>query len=118
MIFSISCLLRARYTFLAKENKKFQVTKVAAEARNRGYAGAVEWLSHAGIANSCHCLQLPELPVKENHDPKQCKLYFRSTGMPISFPDDETQPYLQENERFGTYKDAIYENPVEQIVSG
>ena len=40
-------------TFLAKENKKFQVTKIANGARNREYIGAVEWLQNAGIVNVC-----------------------------------------------------------------
>lgn len=30
-------------TFLAKENKRFQVTKIAKNARNRDYIGCVEW---------------------------------------------------------------------------
>lgn len=38
-------------TFLAAENKRFQVTKIARGARNREYIGAVEWLANAGIIN-------------------------------------------------------------------
>ena len=37
--------------FLGKDNKKFQISKVAKDARNREYAGTVDWLSDAGIVN-------------------------------------------------------------------
>ena len=48
-------------TFLAKENKRFQITKLARNARNRDYMGCVEWLSDAGVINICHCLNFPVL---------------------------------------------------------
>ena len=38
-------------TFLAKENKRFQITKIARNARNRDYIGCVEWLADAGVIN-------------------------------------------------------------------
>nr|MBP7472522.1 ATP-binding protein [Prevotella sp.] len=99
-------------TFLAKENKKFQITKIASGARNREYIGAVEWLDNAGIINVCYCLENPELPLKGNYDPKQYKVYFRDTGMLIASLDDEAQEDLRANKNFGTYKGAIYENIV------
>ncbi|MBO7653080.1 MAG: ATP-binding protein, partial [Bacteroidales bacterium] len=40
--------------FLAKDNKKFQISKVAAHARSRDYIGCVDWLSDAGIINICY----------------------------------------------------------------
>ena len=39
---------------LAKENKKFQLSRVAAGARFRDYRGCAEWLSDAGIVNECY----------------------------------------------------------------
>lgn len=39
-------------TFLAKENKRFQITKIAKNARNRDYIGCVEWLTDAVIKTS------------------------------------------------------------------
>ncbi len=41
--------------FLAKDNKKYQITKVARGARSREYIGTVDWLSDAGIVNVCYC---------------------------------------------------------------
>lgn len=99
-------------TFLAKENKKFQVTKITSGARNREYIGAVEWLENAGIVNVCYCLDNPELPLKGNYDPKQYKIYYKDTGMLVASLDDEAQEDLRENRNLGTYKGALYENIV------
>ena len=57
-------------TFLAKENKKYQITKIAKGARNREYIGAVEWLKEAGVTNVCYCLNSVELPLKGNYMPE------------------------------------------------
>lgn len=37
--------------FLAQENKKFQITKVAKNARSRDYVGCADWLKDAGVVN-------------------------------------------------------------------
>lgn len=99
-------------TFLAKENKRFQITKIARNARNRDYMGCVEWLADAGVVNVCYCLNQPELPLKGNYDPKMYKIYFKDTGLLIASLDEEAQEDLRTNRNLGTYKGAIYENIV------
>lgn len=99
-------------TFLAKENKRFQITKIAKNARNRDYIGCIEWLSDAGVINVCYCLNQPELPLKGNYDPKMYKIYFKDTGLLIASLDEEAQEDLRANKNLGTYKGAIYENIV------
>lgn len=99
-------------TFLAKENKRFQITKIAKNARNRDYLGCVEWLADAGVINLCHCLTQPELPLKGNYDPKLYKIYYKDTGLLIASLDVEAQEDLRANKNLGTYKGAIYENIV------
>lgn len=99
-------------TFLAKENKRFQITKIARNARNRDYMGCVEWLADAGVVNVCYCLNQPELPLKGNYDPKMYKIYFKDTGLLIASLDEEAQEDLRANKNIGTYKGAIYENIV------
>ncbi len=98
--------------FLAKENKKFQVSKIAHNARNREYIGCVDWLSDAGIINPCYCLSTLELPLKGNYESTSYKLYFKDTGLLIASLDEEAQEDLRVNRNFGTYKGAIYENMV------
>ncbi len=99
-------------TFLAKENKRFQITKIRKNARNRDYVSSVEWLADAGIVNLCYCLNYPELPLKGNYDSKLYKIYFKDTGLLIASLDDEAQEDLRANKNLGTYKGAIYENIV------
>ena len=99
-------------TFLAKKNKRFQITKIARNARNRDYMGCVEWLADAGVVNVCYCLNQPELPLKGNYDPKMYKIYFKDTGLLIASLDEEAQEDLRANRNLGTYKGAIYENIV------
>lgn len=103
-------------TFLAKENKRFQITKIARNARNRDYMVCVEWLADAGVVNVCYCLNQPELPLKGNYDPKMYKIYFKDTGLLIASLDEEAQEDLRANRNLGTYKGAIYENIVGDIL--
>ena len=103
-------------TFLAKTSKKFQITKVAHGARNREYIGAVEWLEKAGVVNVCYCLSNPELPLKGNYDADTYKVYYHDTGLFIASLDEEAQEDLRANKNFGTYKGAIYENIVGEML--
>ena len=98
--------------FLGKENKKFQISKVAHGARSREYVGVLDWLNDAGIANLCYCMAQPELPLKGNYDPDHYKVYFRDTGLLIGALDEESQEDLRSNRNFNAYKGAIYENMV------
>jgi len=97
---------------LAKENKKFQVTKVARGARFADYRGCVEWLKDAGIVNICNAMSFPELPIKGNYDPDKFKIYMADTGLLVAMLDDEAQHDLRANENLGVYKGGMYENIV------
>ena len=103
-------------TFLAKENKKYQISKIARGARNREYIGAVEWLEKAGVVNVCHCLNNVELPLKGNYIAEYYKIYYHDTGLLIASLDEEAQEDLRVNKNFGTYKGAIYENIVGEML--
>ena len=98
--------------FLAKENKRYQITKIATGARNREYIGTVDWLKDAGIVNVCYNLDLPELPLKGNYNATEYKIYYRDTGLLIASLDEEAQVDLRQNKNFNAYKGAIYENIV------
>lgn len=102
--------------FLGKDNKKFQISKITPNARSRDYVGTVEWLENAGIINVCYCMDLPELPLRGNYDPNHYKLYFRDTGLLIGSLDEEVQADLRNNKNFNTYKGAIYENVVADML--
>ena len=99
-------------TFLAKDNKRFQISKIGKNARNRDYVGVIDWLSLAGIVNVCYSLLQPELPLKGNYNPDMYKLYYQDTGLLVAALDDEAQDDLRKNKNLGTYKGALYENIV------
>ena len=97
---------------LAKDNKKFQISKVASGARFRDYRGCIEWLNDAGMVNICYCLNFPELPLKGNYDETKYKLYFADSGLLVAMLDEEAQEDLCANKNLGVYKGALYENMV------
>ncbi|MBO4741437.1 MAG: DUF4143 domain-containing protein, partial [Bacteroidales bacterium] len=102
--------------FLAKENKKFQVSKISTNARNREYAGCIEWLEDSGMVHICHNLQHPELPLKGNYLPNQYKIYYHDNSLLLAAMDDETSEDLRKNQNLGVYKGAIYENLIAEAL--
>ena len=102
--------------FLGKGNKKFQISKVETGARNREYLGTIEWLDNAGMINVCYCLEQPELPLGGNFNPDNYRIYFKDTGLLIGSLDEESQNDLRYNKNFNTYKGAIYENIVADML--
>ena len=97
---------------LAKDYKKFQISKVASGARFRDYRGCIEWLDDAGMVNICYCLQFPELPLQGNYDETKYKIYFADSGLLVATLDEEAQEDLRTNKNLGVYKGALYENIV------
>ncbi len=97
---------------LAKDNKKFQISKVAQGARFKDYRGCVEWLEDSAMVNVCYMLNFPELPLKGNTDETKYKIYFADTGLLVAMLDEEAQEDLRANKNLGVYKGALYENIV------
>ncbi len=102
--------------FLGNENKKFQISKVEPGARSREYIGTIDWLNNAGIINTCYCMEQPELPLGGNYNPDNYRIYFRDTGLLIGSLDEEAQEDLRDNKNFNTYKGAIYENIISDML--
>ena len=97
---------------LAKENKKFQISKVASGARFKDDRGCIEWLDEAGLINICYCMQVPELPLGGNYDDTKYKIYFKDTGLLIAMLDEEAQDDLRVNKNMNVYKGGLYESIV------
>jgi len=102
--------------FLGNENKKFQITKISAGARNREYVGVLNWLDRSGIVNICYSLDQVSLPLKGNYNPSNYRIYFGDTGLLIGSLDEEAQDDLRKNQNFNTYKGAIYENIIADML--
>ncbi len=103
-------------TFLGNENKKFQISKIEKGARSREYVGTIDWLYNAGIINISYCMEQPELPLGGNYNPDNFRIYFSDTGILIGSLDDEVQKDLRNNKNFNTYKGAIYENIIADML--
>ena len=102
--------------FLGQDNKKFRISKVAHGARSREYSGVTDWLIDAGIVNISYCLNDLTLPLKGNYDPDNYRMYFMDTGLLVASLDEESSKDLRENKNFNTYKGAIYENIVADML--
>lgn len=102
--------------FLGNENKKFQITKVENGARSREYVGAVDWLVRAGIINVSYCMESPRLPLGGNYNPDMYRVYFADTGLLVGSLDEESQEDLRSNKNFNTYKGALYENVMAEML--
>lgn len=103
--------------FLGNENKKFLISKIEPNARNREYVGVIDWLDNAGIINISYCLGIPELPLKGNYNPDSYRIYFSDNGLLIGSLDEECQEDLRNNKNFNTYKGALYENIIGEMLT-
>ena len=97
---------------LARENKKFQISKVARDARFKDYRGCVEWLRDAGIVVPCYAMNFPELPIRGNYDDSKFKLCMADTGLLVSMLEDESRTDLRANGNLGGWKGGLCENIV------
>ena len=102
---------------LAKENKKFQISKVAKDARFRDYRGCVDWLKDAGVVNICHAMSFPELPIGGNQSEDKFKIYLADSGLLLGQLDDESQRDFRANRNLGTYKGGLFENIVGEALA-
>ncbi len=94
---------------LAKDNKKFQYSKVKPGGRGEYYAGALQWLEDAGIICRCYNTNITGLPMAGNAIENVFKVYTADIGLLIEMLGAGTRAdILQGN--LGTFKGAIYEN--------
>ena len=102
---------------LAKENRKFQISKVARDARFKDYRGCVEWLEDAGVINVCHAMNFPELPIGGNQAEDKFKIYFADSGLLLGQLDEESQRDFRASRNLGTCKGGLFENIVGEALS-
>ena len=102
---------------LAKENRKFQISKVAKDARFKDYRGCVDWLKDASVINVCHAMSFPELPIGGNQAEDKFKIYLADSGLLLGQLDDESQRDFRMNRNLGTYKGGLFENIVGEALT-
>lgn len=94
---------------LAKENKKFMISKIDKNSSLEKYEEAIQWLIDYGLISLCYNLSIPESPLEGNKINNIFKIYVNDTGLLMAMLDDGTVgEVLLSN--LGIYKGAIYEN--------
>lgn len=100
---------------LSRDNKKFTYSVVRKGGRSKEYVGSLQWIEDAGIVRRCHNLCITELPLSGNALQDCFKIYMADTGLFISMLDDGTQSDILQG-RLGSFKGAIYENVMADIL--
>lgn len=101
---------------LAKENKKFQFSKIKNKSKNEDFKRALEWLEDFGIINRCYNLSITELPLEGNKYDDIFKVYMQDSGLFVAMLEDGTQKDIL-NGNLLIYNGAIYENIVAETFS-
>ena len=93
---------------LAKENKKFMISKIDKRGSLEKYYSAIQWLVDYGLVDRCYNLSMLELPLEGNKKQEVFKLFFTDTGLLIASLDEGTSGRILKGD-LGIYKGAIYE---------
>ena len=109
-------LLRNIPIQLAKDNKKFQFSKINSKARAKDYEYAVEWLIDSGIIKKCNIIHNLDLPLKINEEDNNFKIYYHDTGLLLSQYDEYTKEDIRINKNINIYRGAIYENIASEML--
>ncbi len=101
---------------LAKENKKFQFSKITKKGRNDEFRRALQWLEDAGIISRCYNLSTTELPLEGNRCDDVFKVYMQDSGLFVAMLEEGTQADIL-NGNLLIYKGALYENIIADAFS-
>lgn len=94
---------------LAKENKKYQYSKVESGGRGEYYKGSLQWLEDADIIRRCYNTCITGLPMEGNAMENVFKVYTADIGILVAMLGPAARvDILQGN--LGGFKGAIYEN--------
>ena len=95
---------------LAKENKKFQFSKIEPYARRRDFETSLDWLIASKLVIPCYFVEKFETPLKGFVNEEKFKLYLSDTGILTELLEIPRNKILL-NENF-QYKGVIAENYV------
>lgn len=94
---------------LAKENKKYQYSKVENGGRGILYKDSLQWLEDADIIRRCYNTSITSIPLEGNALENIFKVYTSDIGILVAMLGPAARvDILQGN--LGGYKGAIYEN--------
>lgn len=99
---------------LAKDNHKFQISKLGHGARFREYSGIEEWLKDAGIINIAYNLEALNLPFSSYEIMDYFRIYYMDHSLFIANLDEESKEDLIQNDNYDIYNGALYESLVSE----
>lgn len=94
---------------LAKENKKFQYTKVKKGKTKRDYETAIEWLKSTHMINKCNLIESDQRPLLASANFDMFKLYYNDVGLFVNTVNVSYKDILFNSVDF-QYKGVIAEN--------
>jgi len=94
---------------LAKENKKFQYSKVKSGGRGEHFLGSLQWLEDAGIICRCYNTSITGLPMEGNAIQNIFKVYTADIGLLIEMLGPGTRADILTG-NLSAFKGAIFEN--------
>ena len=97
---------------LAKENPKFQYSRVRSGGNRRDFSEPLDWLDASGMVYAVHSLEAPLPPLKSYEDDSSFKIYLSDVGLLRHMCGMHYRDLLMESQNI--YKGAITENYVIQ----
>ena len=101
---------------LAKDNHKFQISKIGHGARNREYLGTEEWLKDAGIINIAYNLDELKIPFSTYERSDYFRIYYADHSLFIANLDEESKQDLIVNKNYELNNGALYESLVSEAL--
>ena len=93
---------------LMNASKKFQLSIIDVDARNREYETAIDWLIGSNMIIKCECVSLPEIPLKGFVDNETFKFYLSDVGILCTILGLSVRDIVTDN--ISLYKGIIAEN--------
>lgn len=94
---------------LAKENKKYQYSKVKDGGRGTFYKDSLQWLEDADIIRRCYNTHITGLPLEGNAIDNVFKVYTADIGILVAMLGPAARVDILQG-KLGGYKGAIFEN--------
>ena len=97
---------------LAKENKKFQYSKIENGGNKTKYESSLNWLLDAGYVLKCCNVTTPAFPINAYYEENNFKIYLNDLGLLTATYGLELQKSIIRKDLKGHAKGGIYENLV------
>lgn len=102
-------------SFLAKENKRYIVSKIEGKGSKGKGSNTLEYLKDAGILLKVHNLSIPSTPLSINAIQNQYKVFPSDIGILLAMLEDGTTDAILSN-NLGMGKGMIYESLVAEAL--